>query len=263
MDPGCLSRPARARGANTQYLSGEYWRAEESESGLTEFASSRLLGDKILHGIKDIQRLRERENCFWVDALCIGQSDAHERTHQTGVMSKVFGEAGHRFTWSGRAYDNSELAMIEPKAVRLENGSIVTERGNHGLTSTPSEATITHQEPRNASHFHRCSEWMFSHSAVQHAANKSDTKEGASKESPDTCMGSRFDETARVRPTWTASRLVAKTVILAAVPVCQLIVIKYGHSHGLLQLPGSPRVSAGGSCTHQVSTSLSRSSECT
>lgn len=263
MDPGCLPRPARARGANTEDLSGEYWWAEESESDLTDSASSRIFGDKILHGMKDIQRAQERENSFWVDALCIDRSDAHQRTHQTGVMSKVFGEPDHRFTWSGRAYDNSELAMIEPKAVRPENGSIVTERGNHGLPSMPSEATITHQEPRNASQFRRCSEWMFRHSAVRHAANKSDTKEGASKESPETSMGSRFNETDRVRPTWTASRLIAKIVILAAVPVCQLIVIRYGHSHGLLQLPGSPRVSAGGSCTHQVSTSLSRSSGCT
>jgi hypothetical protein len=50
-------------------------------------------------------------NVVWIDALCIDQSDAQERTHQVGIMSEIFGRADQVISWLGPAYDNSEHAM--------------------------------------------------------------------------------------------------------------------------------------------------------
>jgi hypothetical protein len=51
------------------------------------------------------------EKWLWIDALCIDQSDAQERTHQVEIMSEIFGRADSVISWLGPAYDNSEHAM--------------------------------------------------------------------------------------------------------------------------------------------------------
>ncbi|KAM0693179.1 hypothetical protein Q7P36_006432 [Cladosporium allicinum] len=48
---------------------------------------------------------------LWIDALCIDQSDARERTHQVGIMSEIFGRTDNVISWLGPAYDNSDHAM--------------------------------------------------------------------------------------------------------------------------------------------------------
>ncbi|GAB7333713.1 hypothetical protein MBLNU13_g05251t2 [Cladosporium sp. NU13] len=63
---------------------------------------------------RSIEELRRRgwsENWLWIDALCIDQSDARERTHQVGIMSEIFERADQVISWLGPAYDNSEHAM--------------------------------------------------------------------------------------------------------------------------------------------------------
>jgi hypothetical protein len=54
---------------------------------------------------------RWSEDWLWIDALCIDQADARERTHQVGIMSEIFGRADQVISWLGPAYDNSEHAM--------------------------------------------------------------------------------------------------------------------------------------------------------
>jgi hypothetical protein len=65
------------------------------------------------HRMKDIvsERVGWPEDWLWIDALCIDQLDAHERTHQVGIMSQIFGRADQVISWLGPAYDNSEHAM--------------------------------------------------------------------------------------------------------------------------------------------------------
>jgi hypothetical protein len=69
--------------------------------------------DEFEHGIKYL--MAEKDNWLgewlWIDALCIDQSDARERTHQVGIMSEIFGRADRVISWLGPAYDNSEHAM--------------------------------------------------------------------------------------------------------------------------------------------------------
>ena len=80
---------------------------------IEQLASRRL---QSLDSLRDLRRLKELhrsqwpENWLWVDALCIDQSDADERTHQVGIMSELFGRADQVISWLGPAYDNSEHA---------------------------------------------------------------------------------------------------------------------------------------------------------
>ena len=61
--------------------------------------------------MKTLQRSYWTFNWLWVDALCIDQSNADERTHQVVIMSEIFGRADQVISWLGPAYDNSEYAM--------------------------------------------------------------------------------------------------------------------------------------------------------
>jgi hypothetical protein len=71
---------------------------------------------------------RRCEHWLWIDALCINQWDARERTHQVGVMSEIFGRADQVVAWLGPAYDNSDHAMatIRRRASRYNTNKHTT-----------------------------------------------------------------------------------------------------------------------------------------
>lgn len=50
---------------------------------------------------------------FWIDALCIDQSNKSERSHQVGLMGKIYGTATSVMVWLGEAdkETESDLAM--------------------------------------------------------------------------------------------------------------------------------------------------------
>ncbi|KAL1865485.1 hypothetical protein Daus18300_007130 [Diaporthe australafricana] len=48
---------------------------------------------------------------LWIDALCINQADAAEKSHQITLMKDVYSMAGSTCVWIGPAADNSDLAM--------------------------------------------------------------------------------------------------------------------------------------------------------
>jgi hypothetical protein len=126
-------------------------------------------------------------------------------------------------------------------------------RDNLRSLSAPSEVTTTQEERRESSQGDSYHCWMFDHRGVQSEddAKEPDTKERTPEADWARRPSSRSD---RVQATWTASRLMAKTAILVAAPVCNLIVLNYAHAHGLLLLPGSERISGDGWRKYQVST---------
>jgi hypothetical protein len=75
----------------------------------------RMVAENLSHFLQRANMQRRHNGWFqgwlWVDALCIDQSDARERTHQVGIMSEIFGKADQVISWLGPAYDNSEHAM--------------------------------------------------------------------------------------------------------------------------------------------------------
>lgn len=48
---------------------------------------------------------------LWIDALCINQADAAEKSHQITLMRDVYSRADSTCVWLGPAADNSDLAM--------------------------------------------------------------------------------------------------------------------------------------------------------
>lgn len=52
-----------------------------------------------------------RDRLFWIDALCIDQSNNAERTHQVGLMAEIFSRANRVIVWLGPSYGDSDVAM--------------------------------------------------------------------------------------------------------------------------------------------------------
>lgn len=48
---------------------------------------------------------------FWIDGICINQSDVEERNHQVGFMTQIYTNASAVYIWLGCESDNSDLAM--------------------------------------------------------------------------------------------------------------------------------------------------------
>ena len=48
---------------------------------------------------------------FWIDAVCIQQSEVHERNHQVQMMRSIYSEARTVLVWLGKESDDSDLAM--------------------------------------------------------------------------------------------------------------------------------------------------------
>ncbi|KAF5000622.1 hypothetical protein FDECE_11159 [Fusarium decemcellulare] len=48
---------------------------------------------------------------FWIDAICINQSNIHERNHQVNLMKQIYANASEVYVWLGAEAENSDLAM--------------------------------------------------------------------------------------------------------------------------------------------------------
>ncbi|KAL6900334.1 heterokaryon incompatibility protein domain-containing protein [Trichoderma evansii] len=48
---------------------------------------------------------------FWIDAICINQSDICERNHQVGMMRQIYTNAAEVYIWLGQEADDSAVAM--------------------------------------------------------------------------------------------------------------------------------------------------------
>lgn len=69
-------------------------------------------------------RRRPKPTLVWVDAVCIDQDNAHEKTIQIRLMRDIFRSAKHVYGWVGDDADNSELAMQtlqQIRALRLDS----------------------------------------------------------------------------------------------------------------------------------------------
>lgn len=55
---------------------------------------------------------------LWIDALCIDQSNVHERNQQVGQMGRVFSDARTTFIWLGPSNEASDIAFSDFERVR-------------------------------------------------------------------------------------------------------------------------------------------------
>lgn len=70
------------------------------------------LYDALLH-LRD----PEKDRILWVDALCINQQDAFERTHQVAKMSVIYQKAWAVVIWLGKTTRDIELLLEATKAL--------------------------------------------------------------------------------------------------------------------------------------------------
>ena len=52
-----------------------------------------------------------KPSIFWIDAICINQSDLHERKSQVALMSSIYGQAQEVIVWLGEEKENPSLAF--------------------------------------------------------------------------------------------------------------------------------------------------------
>jgi hypothetical protein len=85
---------------------------------------------------------------FWIDALCIQQSEVHERNHQVRMMDSIYKDAQLVLIWLGKESDDSDLAMrtladwewCNPSTLRYmfannnKISNILLARGTKGVT---------------------------------------------------------------------------------------------------------------------------------
>jgi len=78
-----------------------------------------LVGDRIFHATVNLaialEHLQEEEKTitFWIDAICIDQSNLSEKSIQVQRMGNVFASAALVLAWLGPAADESEVALRE------------------------------------------------------------------------------------------------------------------------------------------------------
>ncbi|KAE8447488.1 hypothetical protein EG329_010761 [Mollisiaceae sp. DMI_Dod_QoI] len=51
------------------------------------------------------------QKTFWIDAICIDQTNIEEKNHQVELMQEIYERAANVVAWLGRSYDRSSNAM--------------------------------------------------------------------------------------------------------------------------------------------------------
>jgi len=100
---GFTLRCARTKEATAQ-ASQDAWTAQQ-------YQITRNL-DALLH----VLRQPDKHRVLWIDAICIAQDDAAEKTHQVGSMGLIYSSASEILVWLGEADVYSDI-MIEAHRV--------------------------------------------------------------------------------------------------------------------------------------------------
>lgn len=78
-----------------------------------------IVGDKVFHATENLavalEHLQEEDKTitFWIDAICIDQSNSNEKSVQVQRMGDVFASAVMVIAWIGPVADDSDLALEE------------------------------------------------------------------------------------------------------------------------------------------------------
>jgi hypothetical protein len=81
----------------TRNLREALWRFREDRRRMVRLKSSIKSRGQLLH--------------FWVDAICINQTDNKEKSHQVALMAKIYQRARHVFVWLGPADKSSDISI--------------------------------------------------------------------------------------------------------------------------------------------------------
>jgi hypothetical protein len=68
-----------------------------------------------------VLRFRDKPRVLWIDALCINQSDVHEKAMQVAMMGSIYEQAKNVIIWLGPRSEDSDLAMSTMSILRGVN----------------------------------------------------------------------------------------------------------------------------------------------
>lgn len=74
--------------------------------------SSLSIGGNLYSFIQQFRSASKEANYYWIDALCINQSDLAERNEQIQYMRQIYARAHRTVVWLGRVSDESNLAIM-------------------------------------------------------------------------------------------------------------------------------------------------------
>ncbi|KAH8660070.1 heterokaryon incompatibility protein-domain-containing protein [Xylariales sp. PMI_506] len=96
-----------------QYIALSYtWGSQSSTRQIgIEGGDSIDIGENLWDFLQIQNRTISEPTLFWIDAICINQSDVHERNHQVGLMKQIYANAAEVFVWLGKAADDSDVAV--------------------------------------------------------------------------------------------------------------------------------------------------------
>lgn len=91
--------------------------SQKPERLITVDGKAFLVQDNLYRALSELRDALSRhttlpiEKYFWIDVICINQSDASERNLQFNLLSYIYSEASNLVAWLGPEDDDSELAM--------------------------------------------------------------------------------------------------------------------------------------------------------
>jgi hypothetical protein len=99
--------------ASIPYTALSYTWGDPGKSKFIEVGGKRLAIPENLWWFLRFDELSalEQPNRFWIDAICIDQTNILERNHQVGLMKQIYNNALKVILWLGKEADNSNLAM--------------------------------------------------------------------------------------------------------------------------------------------------------
>jgi hypothetical protein len=99
-----------------------------------------------LHSALRHLRHKSAEKRFWIDAICINQTDTTEKSHQIPLMGQIYRQAKLVIAWLGDADEETHLAFELMEAW----GSLVTKRISSGQRVEDTKAEISKWLDRKA-----------------------------------------------------------------------------------------------------------------
>ncbi|KAK3714255.1 hypothetical protein LTR37_007841 [Vermiconidia calcicola] len=82
---------------------------------------------------------------FWIDALCINQSDDTEKNHQVAMMDRIFKNAAHMYIWLGEASEDSHLVFLLLRGLAVSYDEVATfEEASSDRSTNPIDGGVDH-----------------------------------------------------------------------------------------------------------------------
>lgn len=105
----CHMRPYVLNDTCPPYVALSYKWDHETPKDTIELNGTRVSVGHSLWAFLNRMRLREIFETFWIDAICINQSDTMERNHQVQMMKSIYSRAQSVSIWLGESEQDSDL----------------------------------------------------------------------------------------------------------------------------------------------------------